>query len=89
LTAAIDFVGACGPNEGLGVMVCLGDEAVDGGLEIDDRAKDATLEASLGKFGEEGLDSIEPRAHEVGLKWKTKRGCRPSHCQTFGCLCVA
>src|SRR5260221_973376 len=43
-------------------MVGLGDEAVDGGLEVDDRAKDAALEAAPGEFGEEALDGIEPRA---------------------------
>src|SRR3546814_9471970 len=26
---------------------------------------------------------------EVGVKWKTKRGCRPSQARTFGCLCAA
>jgi hypothetical protein len=27
-----DFVWVCGPSEGLWCLVCLGDEAVDGGL---------------------------------------------------------
>ena len=27
--------------------------------------------------------------HEVGVKWKTKRGCRPSQRSTLGCLWVA
>ena len=26
---------------------------------------------------------------EVGVKWKVKRGCRSSHCRTFGCLWAA
>src|SRR5260221_6325847 len=47
-------------------MVGLGDEAVDGGLEVDDRAKDAALEAAAGEFGEEALDGIEPRARGRG-----------------------
>src|SRR5260370_1865000 len=47
-------------------MVGLGDEAVDGGLEVDDRAKDAALEAAPGEFGEEALDGIEPRARGRG-----------------------
>ena len=41
-------------------------EAVDGGLEIDDRAEDAAFEAAFGQFGEEALDRIEPRG-EVGV----------------------
>ena len=42
-----DFVGIGGPHEGfwLGIGFC--DEAVDGGLEIDDRAEDAALQSSL------------------------------------------
>jgi len=31
-----DFVWVCGPGEGDGIIVCLRDEAVDSGLEIDD-----------------------------------------------------
>jgi len=42
-----DFVGVGGPCEGLRVGVGLGDEAVDGGLEIDDGAEDAALQSSL------------------------------------------
>ena len=37
-----DFVGVGGPCEGLRVGVGLGDEAVDGGLEIDDGVEDKT-----------------------------------------------
>lgn len=37
------------------------DEAVDGGLEIDDRMEDAVLQASAGQFGEKPLDRVEPR----------------------------
>src|SRR4051812_28357746 len=57
-----DLVGVCGPGEGLGVMVGLGEIAVDGGLEVDDRAEDAAFQAPLGEGGEEGLDRVEPRA---------------------------
>ena len=41
-------------------MVGLGEEAVDGGLQIDDGSEDAALEAALGELGEEALDGIEP-----------------------------
>src|SRR5260370_41699437 len=59
-------MGVGGPDEGLRVRVGLGDEAVEGGLEVDDRAKDTALEAAPGEFGEEALDGIEPRARGRG-----------------------
>ncbi len=43
-------------------MVGLVDEAVDGGLKLDDRAEDAPFEAFLGELGEEAFDSVEPGA---------------------------
>ena len=55
-----DFVWVGGPGEGPGLLVVVGDEAVDGGLEIDDALEDAALEATLGKDGEEALDGVEP-----------------------------
>jgi hypothetical protein len=57
-----DLVGIGGPCEGFGVFVGLGDEAVDGGLEVDEGAKDAALEASFGELGEVSLDGVEPGA---------------------------
>jgi hypothetical protein len=45
----------CGQVEVRGIDVCLGDEAVNGGLEIVDRSEHAALE----EFGEEALDGIE------------------------------
>lgn len=38
------------------------DEAVDGGLEINQRMEDAALEPPPGELDEEALDGIEPRA---------------------------
>ena len=35
-------------------------EAIDRGLEVDDRAEHAAFEAALGQLGEEALDSVEP-----------------------------
>ena len=40
-----DFVWIGGPDEGLWLLVVVGDEAIDGGLEIDDAFEDAALEA--------------------------------------------
>ncbi len=56
-----DCGGICGPPEGLGIGVVLVEEAVDGGLQIDDRAEDAAFQPPLGELGEEALDGVEPR----------------------------
>jgi len=42
-----DFIGICGPDEGLWAFVVLGKEAVDGGLKIDERMEDAAFEAAV------------------------------------------
>src|SRR6202171_2189380 len=55
-----DFVWIGGPDEGLWLLVVVGDEAIDGGLEIDDAFEEAALEAPLGEDGEETLDGVEP-----------------------------
>jgi hypothetical protein len=47
-------------NEGLRMLVIFGDEAVDGGLKIDNALEDAAFEAALGEDGEEALDGVEP-----------------------------
>jgi len=39
-----DFAWVCGPSEGLWHLVCLVQKAVDGGLQIDDRSKDAVFQ---------------------------------------------
>ena len=57
-----DIVGLCFPCEGRWVLVVLGDEAVDGGLEVDEGVEDATLEPSPRELGEEPFDGIQPRA---------------------------
>jgi hypothetical protein len=44
-----DGVGGFGPDERLGLVIGLGDEAVDGGLQLDDRGEDAALEALPGE----------------------------------------
>ena len=53
-----DFIGICGPDEGLGVIVGLGEESVDGGLEIDERSEHAALQAALGQLGEEAFAEV-------------------------------
>ncbi len=56
-----DGVGVGAPGEGFGLGgVVPGDEAVDGGLEFDDRAEGSALEAAPGELGEEALDGVQP-----------------------------
>ena len=59
-----DFVWVGGPGEGFGIIVGLDDEAVDGGLEVDDTSKETALESPFGEFGEEPLDGSHEQ--EVG-----------------------
>jgi hypothetical protein len=54
--------GVGGPCEGLWHLICLCEEAVDSGLEIDDRSEDATFQAPLGQLGEVPLHGVEPGA---------------------------
>ena len=68
-----DFVGIGGPGEGLGHLVGLLDEAVDGDLQLVDGAEDAALQSSFGELGKEALDGVQPGVggrHEVeGEAW--------------------
>ncbi len=64
------------------------DEAVNGGLKIDDGAEDPVLQASARQLCEEALDGVH-QEHDVGTKWKVQRRCRASQARTFGCLWVA
>ena len=53
----------CFPDEwlwGWRGIVCT-DEAIDGGLEIDEGMEDTVLEPAPREFGKEALDGIEPR----------------------------
>lgn len=56
----VDLVGVGGQDEGLGLLVVIGDETVDCGLEVDDALVDPALEAASGEDGEEALDGVKP-----------------------------
>ena len=57
-----DIVWVCFPDKWLGVAdIVVGDEAVDGSLQVDQRMEDAMLEPTPGQLGEETLDSVQPR----------------------------
>lgn len=58
-----DVIGVGFPDEWLRVVgIVFADEAVDGGLKIDNGMEDAVLEPAPGEFGEEALDGVEPGA---------------------------
>ena len=75
-------------DEGLGVGVVLGEVAVDGGLQVDQRAEHAAAEAAAG-HGEKKVSTALSQEPEVGVKWKVQRGWRSSQAMTLGCLWVA
>ena len=55
-----DFVWVGCPCKGFGDFVGFGYEAIDGGLEIDERVEDAAFEPPSCEFGEEALDGVKP-----------------------------
>ena len=57
-----DVIGMCFPDEWLWVGgIVFTDEAIDGGLEIDEGMEDTVLEPAPREFGKEALDGIESR----------------------------
>lgn len=50
--------------------------------------KTPSLRRRLVSFAKK-LSTASSQEHEVGTKWKVKRGCRPSQVRTFGCLWAA
>ena len=61
---------------------------MDGGLELDDRAEHTRFSRRR-VSREKNVSTAFSQEHEVGVKWKTKRGWRPSQRRTLGCLWVA
>ena len=60
LAAAMMRSGSAVQTNGLGLVVVLGEVAVDGGLKVDQRMEHAALEPTPGQPGEEALDGVEP-----------------------------
>ena len=68
-----DPIGVGGPLEGLGVGgVVLGDEAVDGGLEVDERVERAALQPAPESLAKKPSTALS-QEQDVGVKWKVKR----------------
>ena len=80
-----DGVGGFGPDKWLGLAVGFGDEAVDGGLEVDDRGEDPRLRRCRVSLANQPSTALA-QEQEVGVKWKVKRRCRWSQAVTLGCL---
>jgi hypothetical protein len=59
-----DLIWIGGPSEGPWIVVGLGEKAVDGGLEVDDRLEHAAFEPSFGKLGEEALGGVQPAGRD-------------------------
>ena len=53
-----DLLGIGLPDERARLLIVLGYEAIDGGLQVDDGVEDAILQASAGQLGEEALKGI-------------------------------
>lgn len=78
-----DVIGVGFPDEWSRVLgIVFADEAVDGGLKIDNGMEDVVLEPAPGEFGEEALDGVEPGAG-CWVKWKVQRGWRSSQARTL------
>ena len=84
-----DLVGIGGPDEGFGIGIALCEEAIDRGLEIDQRTERASFQPSLGQLGEEALDGIEPgRRFCCVMEHQARMVIEPSP-QLGGCLWLA
>ena len=68
--------------------LCSRDEAVDGGLEVDDGVEDAVLEPARESLAKKPSTALS-QEQEVGVKWKVQRGWRASQARTLGVLCAA
>ena len=65
-----------------------GEISIDSGLQVGDRAEEATADALPGIL-EKKLSTALSQEAEVGVKWKVQRGWRASQASTLGCLYVA
>ena len=64
--------------------VGLGEEGVDGGMQVDDGPEDAALEPSLVSSVKKPSTALSQLA-EVGVRWNAHRGWRPSQARALGC----
>jgi hypothetical protein len=62
--------------------------AIDGRLQVDDGTEHAALELFASERREK-VSAAFSQEPEVGVTWKTQRGCRTSHCRAIWCLGTA
>ncbi len=62
VNSGADPIGIGVTCEELGVGILVDDDAVDDGLEVDERIEGAALQAPLGEFGKGSFDDVEPSA---------------------------
>ena len=55
-----DSLGGCGPDKGFGAGIVLAEMSIDRGLQVGDRAEEATADALPRHLGEEVVHRIEP-----------------------------
>ena len=90
LNGGEDAFGVGGPDEGFGIGVGLGHEAVDGELQVDDGLEDAALETLACELGEEAFNGVKPGRRGRGVKWKVPaRVTGQPSAHPLGCLWVA
>ena len=98
--AAFEFghnrLGGFGPDKGFGAGIVLGEISIDSGLQVDDRAEDASAAALPGYLGKEVLHRIEPGGRGRGeVERPAPMARQPSQHprfregRLFGCLWVA
>ncbi len=80
-----DFVWICRPREGHQTGIGPSNVSVDGGLKINHRVEDPSLEPLAGQLGEQASTALS-YDYEAGVKWKVKRSGRPSQARIFGPL---
>jgi hypothetical protein len=51
-----DLIWVGGPGEGLWSIIGFGDEAIDGGLKVDERVEDAAFQSPTSELGKEAFD---------------------------------
>jgi hypothetical protein len=79
LDSGEDGVSGFGPDEWIGLVVAVGDEAVDGGLKLEDRGEDAALEPLPGKLSKSTFDRVGPGTRSRGeVEGEAQMTCEPT-----------
>src|ERR1019366_2589976 len=89
LTAWIILPGSAVHVKGFGSALCSTTKRLIAAWKATtDREKPPRFNGCLVRWAKKPSTALSQDA-EVGVKWNVQRGCRASHCRTFGCLWVA